>query len=336
MKKIIAILAAAILAIGINAADNKGIVVAYVTSYTSDIIPDPTVMTHLNYAFGHVAASFDSVRVDKPQRLRLMSSLKQQNPDLKVMLSIGGWTSGNFSEMAADRKLRESFARDCRRVVDEYDLDGIDIDWEYPSSDAAGISCSPDDIDNFTLLMRDIRKEIGNDKLLTLASIASADFINFKDVEPYVDFVNIMVYDLARPPYHHASLFRSDKTKGVSCEEAIDLHIKNGMPARKLTLGMPFYGHGTVDLGMSDFIDYRYLGNVKGDYRRMRDEVAKVPYMADADGTLVVTFDDAESIAAKCGYAKERGLKGVMYWEYATDDNDGTLRNTVAREMLGR
>ena len=315
------------------ATGKSDIVVAYVTSYTSDIVPDPTVMTHINYAFGHVASGFDSVRVDKPQRLRLMTSLKKQNPDLKVLLSIGGWGSGNFSEMAADAKLRESFAADCRRVVDEYGLDGIDIDWEYPSSDAAGISCSPADIDNYTLLMRDIRKSIGNDKLLTLASIASAEFIDFKAIEPYVDFVNIMVYDLARPPYHHASLLRSDKTKGVSCEEAIDMHIKNGMPANKLTLGLPFYGHGNSTPGLDDFIFYSDIEKVKGDYKTMRDETARVPYLADGEGRLVLTYDDAQSIAEKCRYAKERGLKGVMYWEYATDDDKGTLRETVAKEM---
>jgi chitinase len=102
--------------------------------------------------------------------------LKESAPSLKVCLSIGGWGSGNFSEMAADDALRKSFAADCARVVEAFNLDGIDIDWEYPTSNAAGISASPDDKDNFTLLMRDIREAIGKDKLLTLATVCSARY----------------------------------------------------------------------------------------------------------------------------------------------------------------
>ena len=88
-------------------------VVAYVTSWT-DVQPDPSVMTHINYAFGHVNNTFDGVRIDNPDRLRAISGLKQQNPKLKVLLSVGGWGSGRFSEMAATDSTRRAFAADCR------------------------------------------------------------------------------------------------------------------------------------------------------------------------------------------------------------------------------
>lgn len=145
-----------------TALDGK-VVVAYVTSW-SHVIPDPKYMTHINYAFGHVDETFDGVGIANEGRLRQMVELKKQKPDLNVLLSIGGWGSGRFSEMAANEKYRKAFAKDCRRVVKEYGLDGIDIDWEYPTSNAAGISSSPDDTKNFTLLMRDIRKAIGPKK----------------------------------------------------------------------------------------------------------------------------------------------------------------------------
>lgn len=109
------------------------VVIAYVTDNDRAVMPDPTVMTHINYAFGHVNKTFDGVRISNPERLHKISALKSQNPNLKVMLSIGGWGSGRFSEMAADPKLRKSFAKDCARVMKEFNLDGIDIDWEYPS-----------------------------------------------------------------------------------------------------------------------------------------------------------------------------------------------------------
>ena len=94
---------------------------------------------------------------------------RKQKPELKVLLSIGGWGSGRFSEMAANDEYRRAFAADCDRVVKEFALDGIDIDWEYPTSSMANISSSPDDTENFTLLMQDIRAAIGNEKELTLA-----------------------------------------------------------------------------------------------------------------------------------------------------------------------
>ena len=80
--------------------------------------------------------------------------------------------------MAADSQKRHSFANDCQRVVKQFNLDGIDIDWEYPTSNAAGISASPEDTNNYTLLMRDIRKAIGNKQLLTLASVFNGNYID--------------------------------------------------------------------------------------------------------------------------------------------------------------
>ena len=86
-------------------------------------------------------------------------------------------------------------------MVEQFGLDGIDMDWEYPTSSSANISSSPDDTQNFTLLMRDIREVIGKDKLLTFASVNSAKYVDFVAVEPYVDFVNIMTYDMALPRF---------------------------------------------------------------------------------------------------------------------------------------
>lgn len=147
------------------------VIVAYVTSW-STIMPDPWVMTHLNYAFGHVNDTFDGVRIDNPDRLRDIIKLKDINPRLRVMLSIGGWTSGGFSEMASTAKRRRAFAEDCARVVREYNLDGIDIDWEYPGSNAAGISASSDP-GNFVKLVAELRHSLGHDYLLTIASEAT-------------------------------------------------------------------------------------------------------------------------------------------------------------------
>ena len=129
------------------------IVVAYVTSNPT-VMPDPTRMTHINYAFGHVNDTFNGVRISNESRLHSITALKKEAPWLNVCLSIGGWGSGRFSEMAATEENRKAFAQDCARVVAEFDLDGIDMDWEYPTSSSAGISSSPDDTKNFTLLIK--------------------------------------------------------------------------------------------------------------------------------------------------------------------------------------
>ena len=110
-----------------------GIYAAHDNYYVTDIPFEK--LTHINYAFGQVNATFDGITVDRPENLKKITS---QKGELKVLLSIGGWTSGGFSEMAASTEQRLSFAKDCKRIVDEFNLDGIDIDWEYPTSSAAG------------------------------------------------------------------------------------------------------------------------------------------------------------------------------------------------------
>ena len=308
-----------------TAAKPKKVIVAYVTSWTK-VMPDPAYVTHINYAFGHVNDTFDGIRIDNENRLKSLAGLKKTAPKLKIMLSVGGWGSGRFSEMAATAENRKKFARDCLRVVDEFKLDGIDIDWEYPTSNAAKISSSPDDTQNYTLLMQEIRNQISKSKLLTLASVADAKYIDFKAIEPIVDFVNIMTYDMGRPPYHHAGLYRSKYTSGISVDEAVTAHLNAGMPLGKLVLGIPFYGHGNN--GIADFIDYREIVNLTR-FKKQWDEAAKVPFLENEKGEFVCTYETPESIAIKCAYLLNRGMLGAMYWEYAGDTDDGILRRAV-------
>ncbi|MBD5200277.1 MAG: glycosyl hydrolase family 18 [Bacteroidales bacterium] len=317
-------------AIHATAPDSK-VIVAYVTSW-SQVIPDPTTVTHINYAFGGVKDTFDGVNISNPERLRTIANLKKNNPNLKVLLSVGGWGAGNFSEMAADPKLRRKFADDCLRIVKEYNLDGIDIDWEYPGSSAAKISSSPDDRANFTLLMRDLRETLGNNRLLTIATSAGAEHIAYTDVIPYLDFVNIMTYDMANAPKHHAALYPSENTPELTCIESVKRHIAGGVPVNKLVLGVPFYGRGGKEMKGRDFKNIK-----EGDgYSLIFDNTAKVPFMVNAAGEPVLGYDDAHSLGYKCDYILDNDLLGVMYWDYNGDDEQGTLRNTLAQRLLDK
>lgn len=317
-------------AIHATAPDSK-VIVAYVTSW-SQVIPDPTTVTHINYAFGGVKDTFDGVNISNPERLRTIANLKKDNPDLKVLLSVGGWGAGNFSEMAADPKLRRKFADDCLRIVKEYNLDGIDIDWEYPGSSAAKISSSPDDRANFTLLMRDLRETLGNNRLLTIATSAGAEHIAYTDVIPYLDFVNIMTYDMANAPKHHAALYPSENTPDLTCVESVRRHVAGGVPVNKLVLGVPFYGRGGKEMKGRDFKNIK-----EGDgYSLIFDNTAKVPFMVNAAGEPVLGYDDAHSLGYKCDYILDNDLLGVMYWDYNGDDEQGTLRKTLAQRLLDK
>lgn len=306
-------------------------VVAYVTSW-SDEIPDPNYMTHINYAFGHVTDSRDSVRVDNLARFRAIAGLKRAHPGLRVMLSIGGWGSGGFSEMAADAGRRKKFAEACRDIVETYGIDGIDIDWEYPGSSAGGIASSPDDPRNFVSLLHQLRSTLGKDRLLTIASAADGAGCRFKDFIDDVDFINVMTYDMAALPRHHSPLHKSERTGDMVVETAVARHLEAGVPPEKLLLGVPFYGRGLAPY--DSFVNYSNVTVLPGCEERWDDE-AQVPYIADKDGNLLLGYDNARSMTLKCDYARQLGLKGIMYWDYSGDRANGELRTVVAGRMLG-
>lgn len=307
------------------------IIVAYVTSWTHEV-PDPWVMTHINYAFGHVNDTFNGVRIDNPERLRMIVGLKKQNPNLKVMLSVGGWGSGRFSEMAATAENRTSFARDCKRIAEEFGLDGIDIDWEYPTQGGAGISSSPDDTKNFTLLLQTLRKTLGRKLLLTAATVSSAQFIDFSSCVQYMDFVNVMAYDMADPSHHHAALYPSSVSGYCTSSQAVENHLKAGVPKEKLVMGVPFYGKGKRDEGEPrQFVG---TGKLPKKYEERWDEQGQVPYRVNDKGEFVWGYENTRSLAAKCQFILDNNLRGGMYWDYASDNPQGDERRTLYLSLI--
>ena len=313
----------------VPAPSGGNIIVGYAVWWDSRM-PDPTLLTHINYAFALINNDFETLDIKKTDRLRQIVALKSQNPNLKVVLSVGGWGAGNFSEMAASENHRRNFCKNCLTAVNEYGLDGIDIDWEYPTSSSAGISSSSDDKANFTLLMRDLRSALGSDKLVTIATSASAKYYDLKAIEPYLDFINIMTYDMGRPPYHNAGLYPSSMTKN-SCQESVETHHQGGFPYGKLVLGIPFYGKPPT----GDSVDYiDIVGGAYDKYSKRWDDVAKVPYYVDSGGTMVLSFENETSVGHKADFIRSKGLLGAMYWNIEADDNDWTLSKALASKLL--
>ena len=180
--------------------------------------------------------------------------------------------------------------------------------------------------------MRDLRKTLGNDKLLTMASEAKAKYIDWANVIQYLDFVNIMSYDMGRPPTHNAALYKSSMAD-MSCEEAVTRHLNAGIPANKLTLGLAFFGRGDRNIIKDDELDYNEIIGLSG-FIKCWDDDAKVPYLTDNLGTMVLSYDDELSIGLKADYVKQKGLKGAMYWDIEADDSNWTLGKAVASRLL--
>ena len=329
MKRILLpFIAAALMMCSCGTEPNQSVVASYVTSWT-DVMPDPFLLTHVNYAFGHVKDSFDGLRIDNVERLKEIVKLKEQNPALKVVLSVGGWGSGNFSEMAADEGFRKSFCADCAKAVKELGLDGIDIDWEYPGEgEGAGISWSPDDKDNFTLLMKDLRAALGKKKLVTLASCCDPKYIDFPAIMDYVDLVNTMTYDMNEGgSTFHCALYPSEHTGHWTTDVSVKAHLEAGVPAEKLVVGVPFYGKG--ERSYRGGRDFRKIYPIPEGYTEMWDEIANAPYVIDADSCFVFGFENERSLKDKVQYIKDNGLRGIMNWDYAGDNDALTLTKVM-------
>lgn len=359
--------------------EEKGyMVVAYVAGYRDfDFTTiDVSAITHINYAFANIhdgRVVFDTTKIDgknlTPLDIEKLNSLKSKKPGLKVLVSVGGWTwSGGFSDAALTEESRAIFARSCADFIRQYRLDGIDLDWEYPNQSGAGNTYRPEDVRNFTLMLKSVREAIDElaasegrtePYLLTIATGADEKYVNnteLAELDKYLDFLNIMTYDFYNGWHsvtgHHSNYLPSAQPEldMNNVVDAVDMHLAAGFPANKINLGIPFYGRiwkgvqaegdqvlfrpaETVGMGI-DYIDFQQNINANG-YTRYWDETAKAPFLWNPEEKVLISYEDEESIELKINYLKEKGLAGVMFWEYSAD-YQGRLLNTVARSVSAK
>ncbi len=349
-------------------------VVAYVAGYRDfDFTTiQARKITHINYAFvncidGEVRFddSIDNTAMKKEDILQL-HELKKVNPELKVLVSVGGWTwSGGFSDAALTEASRRKFAVSAADFVEAFKLDGIDIDWEYPNQPGAGNTYRPQDVHNFTLMLEAVREELdklaaregtGKHYLLTIATGASRRYVENTELDKVarcLDFLNIMTYDFYHGGDHrtgHHSNLRSssspehDKTTIV---EAVDIHVAAGVPVEKINLGIPFYGrkwtgvkspdnHGLFQEAESvgQIVFYRQIVEWLKDpsYQQQWDATAQAPYLWNPEERIFISYETPHSIALKVQYLKEKGLGGAMFWEYS-DDYNGQLLDALDQAL---
>ncbi|WP_372017272.1 glycoside hydrolase family 18 protein [Pseudoxanthomonas sp. 10H] len=283
-----------------------------------------------------------------------LTALRRDNPDLDILVSIGGWGADHFSEAALTPQSRARFADSAVRLMREHRLDGIDIDWEYPTLPGPGISHRPEDRVNFSLMLEEVRARLdeagwqdGRRYLLTIAAAdgEAAQGLELARIGRVLDWINLMTYDfhgsLGPTTGHHTGLDRSRHAPPGSrtTVQAVDEFLAAGVPPRKIHVGVAFYGREFAEVAPArdglyqpygrfvDSVPWRVLRERPGRDGDVRhwDAEAQAPYLWNARSRHFVSYDDPQSLAAKAAFVRERGLGGMMYWEHRHDIDDQLL-----------
>ena len=333
---------------------------AYVSGQGTVNEQDAKKLTHIQLAFGKLRMDGSIVTHDVEPMMAQMAQLRAWNPDLKIGLSLvnNDGEMNAFTTVCADPALREAFGKSCVDVVTRLGFDGVDIDWEYPCVPSNNQDVSKDDRANFTATCRVRRQALdtveGKHPLLTLAAGADVYYptcVDLAAVSKDLDFINLMTYDLKCGFHalagHHTQLYSS--TGDVfqnSCDQALRLFVRSGVPKDKLLMGAAFYSrkweniqdrnHGFLQISKTgggygpnwarlekDFLN-------KNGYVYYWDDEAKAPFLFN--GSTFLSFDDPRSLKEKCEYVRREDYAGIFYWEH-TCDPTGVLLDTLYQNL---
>jgi chitinase len=345
----------------------KPVIIGYVGGYKglADVESiDPKKLTHINYAFVNVKNNRAVLgrEVTDTINFKNLNLLKLKNPSLKILISIGGWTwSGNFSDAVLSDTSRKAFAASAVEIIRKYNLDGVDIDWEYPArSGFEGNVFRPEDKQNYTLMFKELRneldvleKETHQKKLLTTAVGGFTSFLETTEmgnVQQYLDYVNLMTYDFYSDKIagHLTNLYPSKKMKsGNSADETVKAFVAAGVPEKKLVMGIAFYGRSyqltsQAKYGLGDSI---LSGGTTKNFMLLRDSLinkngfnsyfdkdAQAAYLFNEGTKEFITYENEASVKSKCKYVIDHHMAGAMFWEYASDPN-GSLLNEINKSF---
>lgn len=306
-------------------ADNSFKIVAYMPNYRDpNTVSDEKykMITHLFYTFLSPNASADGSLMALPQQARFSAvQQKAKTNNVKFGISIGattGVTEATFAAIAKSETARTNFVKNIVTFAKNNNLDGVDMDWEYPRTESG----SPNT--DFTLLMKELSTELHKINKFLSAAITPAVYSSTNkdaiqaEVYQYVDFFNIMQYDGAgydtAEPLNHASMKMTEASLNVW------LNTK-AMPKEKAILGMPLYGKDAA-------------GNSIG-YRDIEASGADVTLNVATVNGKTYGYNGITLIKAKTQKAKERA-NGIMFWEFSHDTNNDKSLIRAANDQLGR
>ncbi|MEU3842145.1 glycoside hydrolase family 18 chitinase [Streptomyces sp. NPDC028635] len=338
-------------------------------------------ITHINYAFGNVTngacaigdsyADYDKAFTadqsvsgvadtwDQPLRgnFNQLRELKAKYPNIKVLWSFGGWTwSGGFGQAAQNPA---AFADSCYKLVEDPRwadvFDGIDIDWEYPN--ACGLSCDTSGAAAFKNLMSALRAKFGANNLVTAAVTADGsaggkiEAADYAGASQYVDWYNVMTYDFfgawdakgPTAPHSPLTSYTGIPKAGFTTADAMAKFKAVGVPAKKLLIGIGFYGRGWTGV-TQDAPGGTATGPAAGTYEQGIEDYKVLKTSCPATGTIAGTayahcgsnwwsYDTPATIAGKMSWAKNQGLGGAFFWEFSGDTANGELVNAISSNL---
>ncbi|KAF8629670.1 hypothetical protein AX17_005609 [Amanita inopinata Kibby_2008] len=328
----------------------------YGRKFPPSLIP-ASDLTHILYAFANIRADSGEVFLsdtwadkdihypgdswnDSGNNLygnfKAIYKLKERHRHLKVLLSIGGWTySPQFHPVVVNPSLRSRFVESSIKLLEDYGLDGLDIDYEYPQTDAQARG--------YVDLLKELRENLDNHAvrkgadykfLLTIAAPCGPDNykkLYIKEMDKFLNFWNLMAYDFSGSwdtiSNHQANLFGGP----ISASEAVNWYISKAVARSKIVLGIPLYGRsftntkgpGSTFSGIgpgsweAGVYDYRALP-LPGSYN-FRDEKFIASWTYDYEKREMVSFDDEQVGKWKGQYIQREGLGGSMFWELSGD-----------------
>jgi chitinase len=286
-----------------------------------------------------------------------MVSLKKRNPDLKVILSLGGWGGcAGCSDAFSTKAGRKEFARSVKELSDYFGSDGIDLDWEYPTIQGyPNHKYQVADRENFTALVKELRRTLGSKYEISFAAGGFDYYIDnsveWKKVMKKVNYVNLMTYDLvngyATQTGHHTALFSTEQ-QTESIDNAVQKLLRLKIPRNKIVIGAAFYGrmweavpdtnYGLYQQGkFVKSVSYKSFSSQLSEdsgYVYHWDEKAMAPYLFNSTQHLFVTYDDKRSIQLKTKYAMDKRLGGIMFWQLTSDAYSEGLLDAIDEAKL--
>lgn len=302
-------------------------------------------LTSIHISFGLIN-EYGEVYWDQKGTEGVLDKIRSINPEIKIVLSIGGWGADGFSQAAATAEGREKFVKTAVKILEDNGMTGLDIDWEYPCSDQAEIAASPNDKETFTLLIKELRRQLdagGEGRTLSIAAGALRSYIqdtDMQEVQKYLDYVQLMTYDFhgvfTHTTGHHANLYDDtviDEPK-ISSDQAIKMFVEAGVPIEKIVMGAAFYGRCWKNVPSEHFglgqvpgcrevkgCSYssieEMLSTGEGGFEYHWDDDAKAAYLYNGD--TFITYEDKRALSLKVEYVKEHNMAGIMFWEYSED-----------------